>query len=320
MAFQRLDFGLEQATGIFIAWFSFLAVTATQGAALKIAITGATGQLGNLVIDALLKRGADPSQIIAIGRSDQKLAPMAAKGVETRVADYNVEASLIPALEGVDKLLLISGSEVGQRIIQHENVIKAAKAVDVSLIAYTSIANALTGGMKLAAEHVGTEELLAGSGINYVLLRNGWYTENYTDQIMGYLNSGVILGTAGEGKISAAARADFAEAAAVVLLCEESQAGKIYELGADKPFTLSQLAAAVGAAANQQVEYRDIDPTTLVDIYKQSGVPAVFADMLVDTDVQIRNGALEVTSGDLASLIGRAPTSLGKVIKNALAQ
>lgn len=287
---------------------------------MKIAITGATGQLGNLVIDSLLERGADPSKIIAIGRSAQKLAPLAAKGVETRVADYNVEASLIPALEGTDKLLLISGSEVGQRIAQHENVIKAAKAVDVSLIAYTSIANALTGGMKLAAEHVATEELLAGSGLEYVLLRNGWYTENYTDQIMGYLNSGVILGAAGEGKISAAARADFAEAAASVLLSEESQAGKIYELGADKPFTLSQLAAAVGAAANQQVEYRDMDPKTLVDIYEQSGVPAVFADILVDTDVQIRNGALEVNSGDLASLLGRAPTSLGKVIKNALAQ
>ncbi|WP_313814148.1 SDR family oxidoreductase [Glutamicibacter sp.] len=287
---------------------------------MKIAIAGATGKLGMLVVDALLERGASPEQIIAIGRSEEKLAPLAARSVQVRIADYNAPATLIPALEGVDKLLLISSSEVGQRISQHENVIHAAKAVDVSLVAYTSIANALTGQMKLAAEHVATEQLLAASGLDYVLLRNGWYTENYTDQIMGYLNSGVILGCAGDGKISAAARADFAEAAAVVLLSQETQAGKIYELGADKAFTLTQLAGAVSAAGGHEVSYKEMDPETLADIYEQSGVPALFADILVDTDVRIREGALEVTSGQLAQLIGHAPTSLGKVIKNALDQ
>lgn len=287
---------------------------------MKIAIAGATGKLGNLVVDALLERDADAGQIIAIGRSEEKLAPLASKGVQTRVADYNAPATLIPALEGVDKLLLISGSEVGQRIAQHENVINAAKSVNVSLVAYTSIANAATGGMKLAAEHVATEQALAASGLDYVLLRNGWYTENYTDQVMGYLNSGVILGAAGDGKISAAARSDFAEAAAAVLLAEEPQAGKIYELGSDKPFTLAQLAGAVSAAAGHDVSYKQMDPETLVDIYEQSGVPAVFADILVDTDVRISEGALEVNTGQLAQLIGHAPTSLGKVIKNALDQ
>ncbi len=287
---------------------------------MKIAIAGATGKLGNLVIDALLERGADAGQIIAIGRSEEKLAPLAAKGVRTRAADYNAPAILVPALEGADKLLLISGSEVGQRIAQHENVINAAKSVNVSLVAYTSIANAATGGMKLAAEHVATEQTLAASGLDYVLLRNGWYTENYTDQIMGYLNSGVILGAAGDGKISAAARSDFAEAAAAVLLAEEPQSGKIYELGSDKPFTVAQLAGAVSAAAGHDVSYKQMDPETLVDIYEQSGIPAVFADILVDTDVRISEGALEVTTGQLAQLIGHAPTSLGKVIKNALDQ
>lgn len=287
---------------------------------MKIAITGATGQLGRLVIDALLQRGADPAQLVAIGRSEEKLEPLAGKGLQTRVADYNVEASLVAALEGVDKLLLVSSSEVGQRATQHENVITAAQRVNVKLIAYTSIANALTGNMKLAQEHIATEHLLAGSGIGYVLLRNGWYTENYTDQLLGYLNSKVVLGAAADGKISAATRADYAEAAAAVLLSEAGEAGKIYELGGDKPFTLSQLAGAVGAAAGQDVAYQDMDPEKLGEIYTESGVPAVFADILVDTDLRIREGALEVHSGDLARLIGRAPTSLGKAIKDALAR
>lgn len=285
---------------------------------MKIAITGATGQLGNLVVDALLARGAKAADLVAIGRSAQKLEPLAGKGLETRVADYNVEQALVSALKGVDKLLLISASEVGQRVAQHENVINAAKKVDVQLIAYTSIANALTGGLKLAEEHIATERLLAGSGIDYVLLRNGWYIENYTDQLMGYLNSGMVLGAAGEGKISAAARADYADAAAAVLLSEEEQSGKIYELGSDKPFTLTQLAGAVGAAAGQDVAYQQMDPEQLEKIYADAGVPAAFAHILVDTDLRVREGALEVNSGDLAKLIGRTPASLGKVIKENL--
>lgn len=285
---------------------------------MKIAITGATGQLGNLVIDSLLARGANPADLVAIGRSAEKLESFAGRGLQTRVADYNVESALVSALEGIDKLLLISASDVGQRVAQHENVINAAKRTNVSLIAYTSIANALTGGMKLAEEHVATERLLAGSGINYVLLRNGWYLENYTDQLLGYLNSGVVLGAAGDGKISAATRADYAEAAAAVLLSEEKQSGKIYELGSDKAFTMTQLAGAVGAAAGQDVSYQEMDPEQLEQIYAQSGVPGPFAQILVDTDVQVRDGALEVNSGDLAKLIGRAPTSLGKAIKDTL--
>lgn len=285
---------------------------------MKIAVAGATGKLGTLVIDALLSRGAPADSLVALGRSPQKLEALAAKGVETRAADYNAAHTLVAALEGVDRLLLISGSDVGHRIPQHENVVNAARRVDVSLIVYTSIANARTGQLKLAAEHVATEDLLAASGIPYVLLRNGWYTENYTDQLMGYLNSGVILGAAGEGKISAATRADFAEAAAAALLDEQVAGGTIYELGGDKPFTLSQLAGALGAAAGQEVTYRDMDPQTLAGIYEQSGIPQVYAEILVDTDLRIRNGALEVHGSDLARLIGRAPTSLGKAIKQAL--
>ena len=248
---------------------------------MKIAVAGATGKLGTLVIDALLSRGAPAGSLVALGRSPQKLAALAAKGVETRVADYNAAHTLVAALEGVDRLLLISGSDVGHRIPQHENIINAARRVNVSMIAYTSIANARTGALKLAAEHVATEDLLAASGIPYVLLRNGWYTENYTDQLMGYLNSGVIL-------------------------------------GADKPFTLGQLAGALGAATGQEVTYRDLDPQTLAGIYEQSGIPKVYAEILVDTDVRIRDGALEVHGSDLARLIGHAPTSLGKAIKQAL--
>lgn len=287
---------------------------------MKIAIAGATGQLGHLVISSLLERGAQAEDLIAIGRSAEKLAEFSEAGLQTRVADYNEAETLVEALAGAQKLLLISGSEVGQRATQHANVIQAAKTANVGLIAYTSIANALTGGMKLSAEHVATEQTLKESGLNYTLLRNGWYLENYTDQLMGYLNSGAILGAAGEGKVSAATRADYAQAAAVVLLSEEDQAGKIYELGSDRAFTLSELASAVGAAAGQEMKYQEIEPETLVGIYQESGVPAVFADILVDTDLRIREGALEVTSGDLAALLGRPTLTLGKALKDVLAK
>ena len=286
----------------------------------KIAITGATGALGRLVIDELLARGAVAEDLVALGRNPEKLAELAALGVQTRTADYNAPASLTTALEGVDKLLLISSSEVGSRTGQHENVINAAKQMNVSLVAYTSMAGAMASGMLLAQEHAATEQLLAASGLDYVLLRNGWYVENYLDQLMGYLNSGVILGCAKDGKVSAAPRADFAAAAAAVLLAAEDQAGRIYELGASRSFTLAQLAGALGAAAGQQVEYRDLDPQLLEDIYRQSGVDGQYAAILVDTDVKISEGALEVAGNDLEQLIGRPTPSLGKLLKAALAE
>jgi NAD(P)H dehydrogenase (quinone) len=192
----------------------------TKGKSMSIVVTGATGQLGRHVVEALLERNVPAQEIVATGRSIGKLADFAGRGVQVKAMDYADPASVADALKGATKVLLISGSEVGQRVEQHRTVIEAAKAGGVELLAYTSIANADTTGMKLAAEHQATEAILQESGLPFVLLRNGWYLENYTDQLPGTLASGAIAGSAGDGRVSAASRADYAHAAAAVLVAD----------------------------------------------------------------------------------------------------
>ncbi len=205
-----------------------------------IVIMGASGQLGRLVIEALLKK-LPADEIIATVRNPEKVADLAARGVQVRQADYDQPASLAAAVKGADKLLLISASEVGRRVPQHRAVIDAAKAAGVGLLAYTSILHADTSPLPLAVEHKETENLIRASGLPAVILRNGWYTENYVAGIPAALQYGVLLGSAGQGRIASAARADYAEAAAAVLT-QESQAGRIYELAGDESYTLGELA------------------------------------------------------------------------------
>ncbi|WP_371814177.1 NmrA family NAD(P)-binding protein [Phycicoccus sp. HDW14] len=202
---------------------------------MTIVVTGATGQLGHLVVEALLRRGADPADVVATGRDLTKVADLAARGVRTVAADYADPESLRAAFEGADRVLLVSGSEVGQRLPQHTNVVAAAKAAGVGLLAYTSIANAETSGVQLAAEHVATEQVIRDSGLPWVFLRNSWYLENYTPQVPTYLEHGAVLGAAADGRISAATRADYADAAAAVLLDAEATGGTVHELGAAPP-------------------------------------------------------------------------------------
>ena len=206
-----------------------------------IAITGATGQLGQHVIEELLKT-VPASQIVAIARNPAKAEALRQQGVVVRQADYTDEAAFTTALNGVDKLLLISSSEVGRRAVQHQNVINAAKAAGVNFIAYTSLLHADKSPLGLHVEHVETENALAASGVPYALLRNGWYTENYLASAPPALEHGVFMGAAGEGKIASATRADYAAAAAKVI-SEEGHAGKVYELAGDNAWTLSELAA-----------------------------------------------------------------------------
>jgi len=219
---------------------------------MSIVVTGATGQLGRHVIEALLERNVPAADIVAAGRSIEKRADFAAQGVAVRAIDYSDAASVAAALKGARRVLLISGSEVGQRVEQHRTVIEAAKAEGVELLAYTSIANADTTGMKLAGEHKATEAILRESGVPFVLLRNGWYLENYTEQLPGTLAQGALAGSAGDGKVSGAARADYAHAAAAVLVAD-GQAGKVYELGGDEAFTMADLAAEISAATGKDI-------------------------------------------------------------------
>jgi NAD(P)H dehydrogenase (quinone) len=285
---------------------------------MSIVVTGATGQLGRHVVEALLERNVPAQEIVATGRSLEKLADFAERGVQVKGMDYADPASVAEALKGASRVLLISGSEVGQRVEQHRTVIEAAKVEGVELLAYTSIANADTTGMKLAAEHQGTEGILRESGVPFVLLRNGWYLENYTDQLPGTLAQGAIAGSAGEGRVSAASRADYAHAAAAVLV-SEGQAGRIYELGGDEPFTMAELAAEISAAAGKHISYQDLPAQEYAGVLAGFGVPEAFADILADSDLGIARGDLLVSTGDLRKLIGRPTTSLGEAVRAAAA-
>lgn len=285
---------------------------------MSIVITGATGQLGRHVVEALLERNVPAAGIVAAGRSIEKLDDFAARGVQVRTMDYADAASVAKALEGASKVLLISGSEVGQRVDQHRTVIEAAKAEGVELIAYTSIANADTTGMKLADEHLATEAMLKDSGVPFALLRNGWYLENYTDQLQGTLAQGALAGSAGEGKVSAAARVDYAEAAAAVLVAD-NQAGKVYELGGDHSFTLTELAREISTAANKPVAYQDLPASDYAGLLAGFGVPQAFADILADSDLGIARGDLLVSGSDLRTLIGRPTTPMSAAVRSAVA-
>ncbi|MDQ0770828.1 NAD(P)H dehydrogenase (quinone) [Pseudarthrobacter defluvii] len=285
---------------------------------MSIVVTGATGQLGRHVVEALLERGVPAGEIVAAGRSIGKLADFAERGVRVQPMDYADAGSVAAALKGANRVLLISGSEVGRRVEQHRTVIDAAKTEGVELLAYTSIANADTTAMLLADEHKATEALLRESGVPFVLLRNGWYLENYTEQLPGTLAQGAVAGSAGEGKVSGAARADYAHAAAAVLVAD-GQAGKVYELGGDDAFTMADLASEISAATGKTITYNDLPAQDYVGLLTGVGVPEAFAQILADSDLGIARGDLLVSSGDLRRLIGRPTTSLGQAVRTAAA-
>ena len=281
-------------------------------------VTGASGQLGRLTVQALLSQGVAASDVVATARNLDSIADLAALGVATRAADYTDPASLKLAFEGVDRALLVSSSAVGERVAQHGNVIDAARDAGVELLGYTSIARADSTKMILAEEHRATEELLAASGLPVVLLRNSWYLENYTGQAATALEHGAVLGAAGEGRVSAATRADFAAAAAAALVADD-QAGRVHELGGDVSFTLGEYAAALAAESGTPVAYRDLPAAELSAALAGAGLPEAYAAILADSDLGLARGELFTDSGDLSRLIGRPTTTLAEAIRAALA-
>ncbi|SFU09192.1 NAD(P)H dehydrogenase (quinone) [Geodermatophilus amargosae] len=284
---------------------------------MSIIVTGATGQLGSLVVEALLARGVPGEQIVATGRRTEALADLQERGVTVHRADYTDPESLRVAFAGAEKVLLVSSSEVGQRLPQHGNVIAAAKEAGVRLLAYTSIPRADTSTLLLAGEHRATEELLAQGGVPYVVLRNGWYTENYTGQLATYLQHGIV-GSAGAGRVSAATRADFAAAAAAVLT-EDGHEGAVYELGGEA-FTMPELAATISTVTGQDVTYTDVPVEQYTQILVGAGLPEPVAAVFADGDRGVADGELHVEGNDLDKLIGRAPTSLTDAVAAAAAR
>ena len=275
---------------------------------MKIAITGATGQLGKLIIEALLKE-IDASDIIALVRDENKAKDLENKGIELRPFDYDLPETLVPALKGVDKLLLISANEVGRRTPQHKAVVDAAIEAQVPYIAYTSLLRANTNLLALAKEHRETESLIQQSGLQYTLLRNNWYNENYISNIQQVADHGVLYGSALDSKISSASRQDYAEAAAKVLTSEGHE-GKIYELAGSNSFTLYDLAAYVTQASAKSVVYQNISPEDYLAALVGLGLPDGLAQVIVDADVQALNGTLYSDSKDLENILGRKTTSI----------
>jgi len=280
------------------------------------AVTGATGHLGALVVEALLERGVPASDVVAVARTPQKAAALADRGVTVREGDYSKPETLATALAGVDVLLLVSGSEVGQRVPQHAAVIEAAKAASVGRIAYTSVTRADTSALVLAPEHKATEELVRASGLPFTVLRNNWYIENYTGGLADHLSRGGIVGAAGDGRIAAATRADFAAAAAAVLT-GDGHAGATYEL-AGTPFTLKELTAVITDVSGTTVGYDDVTGAELVAILQGAGLDEGTAGFVAALDEGIARGDLDIDSDDLPRLLGRPVTPLADAVRAAL--
>ncbi|WP_020666473.1 SDR family oxidoreductase [Amycolatopsis nigrescens] len=281
-----------------------------------IVVTGATGQLGRLVVESLLEKIPATELAVAV-RTPAKAADLAERGVDVRAADYGDPAALAAAVKGADKVLLISSSEVGGRVPQHTAVVNAAKEAGVGHLVYTSILRAETSTLGLAPEHKATEELIRGSGVPFTFLRNGWYTENYLQPIAQAAESGSFAGSAGDGRISSATRADYAEAAAVVLT-GDGHRGKVYELAGDTSWSYPELAAELSRAVGRPVEYQDVPAERHREILLGAGLPEPYADLLVDSDRGIRGGELADDSGELRALIGRPTTPLTDTVATAL--
>lgn len=278
---------------------------------MTIVVTGATGHLGRLTIESLLERGVAASDIRAAGRSAERLAPFAAQGIQTAVIDFEEPETLVSAFAGADAVLLVSASEVGKRVPQHRNAIEAAEAAGVGRLVYTSAAHATDGNLILAPEHKATEEILAASPLPVTILRNNWYTENYTGLIDQAAATGELVGSAGTGRVASASRKDYAEAAAVVLTTAGHE-GAVYELSGDTAWTFDELAATIGELLGRDVVYRSVSPEEHADILTGAGLDEGTVGFVVALDGNIRDGELTDATSTIADLIGRPTTPLAQ--------
>jgi NAD(P)H dehydrogenase (quinone) len=276
---------------------------------MSIVVTGATGQLGRLIVEHLINRGVAPAEITAVGRNAARLAELAETGVATAVIDYADPATLAAAFAGADVLMLVSGSEVGQRVEQHTNAITAAVEAGVGRIVYTSAARADTSALILAPEHKATEEALRASGVPFTILRNGWYTENYVAAVQQARENGVYLTSAGDGRVASASRTDYAEAAAVVLTTPGHE-NTAYELSGDVAWTGTDMADALTTVVGRPVVFTSVTPDEHTAILISAGLDDGTAGFVVALDGNIRDGDLAGGTTELATLIGRPTTPL----------
>ncbi|EYT52794.1 SDR family oxidoreductase [Kocuria sp. CPCC 205258] len=276
---------------------------------MSIVITGATGRLGRHVISSLLRLDVQLPDLVAAGRDEEKLGALRELGLATVRADYTEPATLDEAFAGADTVLLISSSEVGIRVPQHRNAVDAAVRAGVSRLVYTSALGADRGKLLLADEHLATEEAIAASGLPFTILRNGWYTENFEPALRHAETTGVVLASAGDGRVASATREDYAEAIAAVL-AQDGHAGQTYELSGDVAWSFDELAAALTEVLDREVTYRRLTPEQHLAELERTGVDESTARFLVALDANIEDGALDLVTGDLSRLLGRRTTAL----------
>ena len=281
---------------------------------MSIVVTGATGQLGRLVVSALLRLDVPRERIVAAGRNGEKLGSLASLGFATALVDYGDPATLQDVFDDGDTVLLVSGSEVGRRVEQHRNVVDAAARAGVDRLVYTSVLGADLGRLLLADEHLATEQLIAESGLPYTILRNGWYTENFEPALRQAADTGHVLASAGDGRVASATREDYAEAAAAVL-ARDGHAWQTYELSGDGGWSFDELAAALTEVLGREVTYRRLTPAQHLAALEEAGVDGGTARYLVALDANIEDGALDLVTGDLSRLIGRPSTPLVQALR-----
>lgn len=284
---------------------------------MSIVVTGATGHLGRLTIESLLAGGVPAGEIAAVARDRAKAAPLAALGVEVRTGDYDDPGSLSDVFRAGDRVLFVSGSEAGRRVPQHTAVVDAAREAGVAQLAYTGVLGGPDADFELAAEHKVTERLILESGLPYTFLRNGWYTENYTENLAPVLEHGAVVAAAGDGRVASATRADYAAAAAAVV-SGEGHLNKAYELCGDTAWSFAEYAAELSRRTGRTITYNNVPPGTMLGILTGAGVPEPMAAVLVDVDRAIERGLLVGTTGDLSRLAGRPTTPLAESVAEAL--
>ncbi|MFV3129090.1 SDR family oxidoreductase [Niveispirillum sp. KHB5.9] len=284
---------------------------------IRFAVTAASGELGRLVVAELARR-VGPESVTAIVRDPARAAGLFPAGVTVRQGDYDQPETLVAALDGVERLLLISSNAVGARVPQHRNAIDAAKKAGVQNLIYTSVLHADTSRLGLAEEHRQTEALIVASGIPHTILRNGWYTENYAASILPALQHGAFIGSARDGRISSAARTDYAEAAAIALLDDKAPANAVLELAGDSAYTLTEFAAELSRQTGRQIPYVDLPEADYRGALVGAGLPAPLAGLLADSDVAAADGALFDEGRTLSSLLGRPTTPFATSVATAL--
>lgn len=272
-------------------------------------VTATTGHLGRLIVESLIARGVAPELIVATGRNADKLETLASRGVKRAVLDYDRPETVTAAVQAGDVLVLVSGSELGQRVLQHSQVITAAKDAGVARIVYTSAPKATTSDLLLAPEHKATEEFLIASGVPFTILRNNWYTENYAGELAKGRENGEIVASVGDGRVASASRADYADAAAVALM-DDSLAGQTLELSGDVAWNFDELAATIATLVHRPVAFRNLTPEAHAHLLSSFGLDEATVGFVVGLDANIRDGLLGETSGDLARLTGKPTTPL----------